>query len=730
MLRTFRFFVIFLFCYVTDNVSCAYQIHGKVFSGSGQVENIKDAEIYEEYGDDKTVAITDEKGEFIYETASDVPVKLWARKKGFINGRGYSEESRSLVISKGNTENVMFELIRWENPETVRIIYTDEDDKDCVINQAVTLENACNNKINGYKKNLFDESVDCDDAPYAAYWPNKDGVIIIPNFSVGTGIRFGTFVQEFDTFPSKNTVYRPGKRCPEKIRNEYKKGQSIVEGFASFSEGFARAFNSQSHPLEEAKQKFVKYQGTEEEFVDEQIRLAYKFCPRILEEWQKHKRIPGCDGTGSGDITTDDSTSVSSIDLEALKKVYEDAKANEQSLANRTLTAASIAATGVGGMELAMGLSEQKADKEAQQDMSAYIASFRCEYGNGKQVKAGPEEIVLPGGNDEKLMSLRTQYMTLAADLKERKDALGMKPGIESEEILDKTAMNLYDDEKVGIESGAYGSLYRAKMLNSEEDQAKIEEEAKKSKNRVIGGAVAAGAGVVGGVIGNTLINDGVGIKTPDEDKVFLRSISSDSVNKEYTECLSKIKINDKTKDTDLYAKVSDFCSRYFPNEQDCTKVMFATEYYKADIDVLLANNYDFNFYKNKLNGFCYSNDDTTSIEFFDEYFYSKKIKKEKYNELNNWLKSCFKKAGAMDYLDFYSIEQSSKIKEENLNINYDSIDCFKLDEEKTQNDIIVKGNHIKDYIKPNLDVDTFILNMKKLLGSYADYINIIDTEE
>ena len=193
--------------------------------------------------------------------------------------------------------------------------------------------------------------------------------------------------------------------------------------------------------------------------------------------------------------------------LENLKQTFEDAKANEQSLANRTLTAASIAATGIGGMELAMGLSEQKADKEAQQDMSAYIASFRCEYGNGKQVKAGPEEIVLPGGNDEKLMSLRTKYMTLATDLKKRKTALGMKPGIESEEILDKTAMNLYDDENTGIESGAYGSLYRAKMLGSEEDQAKLDEEAKKSKNRVIAGATVAGAGIIGGIAGNMAIN-------------------------------------------------------------------------------------------------------------------------------------------------------------------------------------------------------------------------------
>ena len=193
--------------------------------------------------------------------------------------------------------------------------------------------------------------------------------------------------------------------------------------------------------------------------------------------------------------------------LEQKQKAYDEAKANEQSLANRTLTAVTTAATGIGGMELARGLAEQKADKEAEQDMAAYIATFRCTYGDGHQVKAGPEEIELPGGNDATMMSLRNEYFTLASDLKERKEALGLTPGIESETILDKSEMGLYDDENVGIESGAYASIYRATVLESEEDQAKIDEERKASKNRVIGGAVAAGVGVVGGIVGNSLIN-------------------------------------------------------------------------------------------------------------------------------------------------------------------------------------------------------------------------------
>jgi hypothetical protein len=200
-------------------------------------------------------------------------------------------------------------------------------------------------------------------------------------------------------------------------------------------------------------------------------------------------------------------------DLQDKQDAYDEAKANEQSMANKTLTAVTTAATGIGGMELARGLSEQNADKNAEQSMAAYIGTMRCTYAEGKQVKAGPEEIELPGANNQQLMNYRSEYLSLAKDLKARKEALGLKAGIESEEILDKSALGLYDDENVGIESGAYASLYRAQMLGSEEDQSKIDEDKSASKKRVLGGAIAAGAGVVVGVAGNALINGKIGEK-------------------------------------------------------------------------------------------------------------------------------------------------------------------------------------------------------------------------
>ena len=71
--------------------------------------------------------------------------------------------------------------------------------------------------------------------------------------------------------------------------------------------------------------------------------------------------------------------------------------------------------------------------------------------------------------------------------------------------------MGLYDDENVGITSGVYGSLYRATALNSEEDQAKIQEEKDKSAKRVKGGAIAVGVGAGVGILGNSLINGKLG---------------------------------------------------------------------------------------------------------------------------------------------------------------------------------------------------------------------------
>lgn len=219
------------------------------------------------------------------------------------------------------------------------------------------------------------------------------------------------------------------------------------------------------------------------------------------------------------------------------KSAWDDAKESEQSVANRTLTAATTAATGIGAMQLAQGLTEQKADAAADRDMTAYMATMRCSYADGKSVKAGAEEIELPGGNDANIMQYRNEYFALASSLKERKESLGMKPGIESEAILDKADMGLYDDENVGISGGNYASLYRAKT-GSEADQALITSEQEKSANRVKYGGIALGAGASVGIVGNSLINGKLGewIKGAKDDKDSKKN--EDAALKKLKQCM------------------------------------------------------------------------------------------------------------------------------------------------------------------------------------------------
>lgn len=236
---------------------------------------------------------------------------------------------------------------------------------------------------------------------------------------------------------------------------------------------------------------------------------------------------------GKKDNRTDEQKAA---DLAEKQSAYESARATEQSTANKLLGGLTTAATGIGTMEALRGLAEQQADKKADTDMDAYIATMRCSYADGKSVKAGLEPIELPGGNDENLMKYRNEYIALATSLKNRKESLGMKPGIESELILDKADMGLYDQENVGITDGSYSSLYRAKLQNSETDQTQIAEETKKSGNRLKYGAVAAGVGVAGGIIGNSAING----KLNEMIKEVKGKISNNRANRNTIDALKK----------------------------------------------------------------------------------------------------------------------------------------------------------------------------------------------
>ena len=228
------------------------------------------------------------------------------------------------------------------------------------------------------------------------------------------------------------------------------------------------------------------------------------------------------DSTSDEIIDADSESELSEQKIADLAKNASAMTKTEQSTANKLLGGASIAATGIGGMQLASAIAENRADDAAERDMAAYLATFRCDYGQGRNIMGGETDVQLPGGNN--LIELKQQFMELAADLKTRKDALEMTPGIESEVILDSATMGLYDDESLGITDGAYTSLSRALSDPDGADAAEWAQQRSDTKSQLTTGAVMAGVGIVGGVVGNLLINR----DAPDE--------KSDEIIAEYEE--------------------------------------------------------------------------------------------------------------------------------------------------------------------------------------------------
>ncbi len=186
-------------------------------------------------------------------------------------------------------------------------------------------------------------------------------------------------------------------------------------------------------------------------------------------------------------------------------EAYEVAKEKEQSFANRMLGGLAIGASGIGGMQMASAMAEQNADADAERDMTAYLATFHCNYGGGKNVEYGETNVELPGGND--LIALYAEYVNLANDLKIRKAALDMRPGIESEPILESATSGLYDDVAIGKTSGAYASLARALLDPNSEDAKVWAKQKENSASKKKTGTILGSVGVAGGAVGNLLIN-------------------------------------------------------------------------------------------------------------------------------------------------------------------------------------------------------------------------------
>ncbi len=204
-----------------------------------------------------------------------------------------------------------------------------------------------------------------------------------------------------------------------------------------------------------------------------------------------------------------------------LQENYDAMKEKEQSTANKLLGAGAMASIGAGGQMIASSLAEQQADEAAELDMTAYLATFRCDFGQGRNIKGGETDIVLPGGNA--LAPLYTEYVQLAQDLKIRKEALGMAPGIESEEILDKANMGLYDNESLGKTDGAFTSLASALSNPTGADAAEWATQKAETAEQLKTGAITAGVGAVASIAANIAINENKNAKQENSAEIIKR---------------------------------------------------------------------------------------------------------------------------------------------------------------------------------------------------------------
>ena len=180
-------------------------------------------------------------------------------------------------------------------------------------------------------------------------------------------------------------------------------------------------------------------------------------------------------------------------DLNDAQQKAAEAKARENSTANKLIDAAAIGATGIGASQLMEGMAEKSADTSSAQAIAAYTATITCGIPgssvDGLKTGDGGQAPVPP-----KFTDLKSQYVGLAAKLKAAKEALGMPPGIESQ-FVDKSSLYDYG------ENGAGG-------FKSTLDTAQARLDSGAAQKMINTGLTTAAVGIGVGVVGNLLVND------------------------------------------------------------------------------------------------------------------------------------------------------------------------------------------------------------------------------
>ena len=230
----------------------------------------------------------------------------------------------------------------------------------------------------------------------------------------------------------------------------------------------------------------------------------YSIC-RCMDGYKRNNETN--EATGECVYAPEIKTQIERDDM-AMQRDAEDAYRNEydnaQSWANKGTTALSTLATGEGAMMAARAIAEKIADDDAEEKMSEYITTMKCEYGGGQSVNLGDTE-TLPGGNE--LANYYTEYKQLAEKLKATKAALNLRPGIEAEVLYDRAETGLYQYQTAERQSGGFTSLSRALMDPTGTDAEQWNaQRTETNRNLWVGGALAT-VGLAGSYIANRAIN-------------------------------------------------------------------------------------------------------------------------------------------------------------------------------------------------------------------------------
>ena len=288
--------------------------------------------------------------------------------------------------------------------------------------------------------------------------------------------------------------------------------------------------DSEKKSIEQPKEEDSQEPAPQKDDID-QAAESVEVAPEENNGDKPEKDKAAEDKAANPDAEKQDKLDEAQSKIDAAKDKLAAAEDNQNSWQNRLLNGLTIAATGIGGMQLAQGIAEKSADSAADKDMEAYMKTMYCKYGGMHTVPFGIDPVELPGGNDSEVMQYRNEYLAKAASLKTRKEALGLKPGIESEEILDRASMGLYDDENRGVTGGHYASRYRAET-GSEDDKKGLDSAKKEAKTRMIAGGVVAGVGIVGGIVGNSIINGRLGKLIKEKNSDFDKDDNDKAIRK------------------------------------------------------------------------------------------------------------------------------------------------------------------------------------------------------